>query len=542
MKIVIVDTGISDSYRSNQNRIHRMNTEFGYDTNGHGTLVTNILDERVIGQDIYNFKVSNDTKHITYEDLVDTLKMAYSLNPDIINLSLGISNDDKKLIAQILKKEENKNTLVVAAAENYGAISYPAHYSETLSVIWDPKIRRLNEFYLSDNRNVNIIGCGASFSANGLNGVETISGSSFLAPLLVAHIVNHNLALDSGKGSKENIIRSLKKFENSFFNAAELTNNPAIDTMSMAITFPWNKEIRTLVNNADMLNIEITGVYDAPFSGEVGRSIQDKLYRNQNITGAIQDIYTLDWSNTNFDTIIVGHLEMLSNLYKFNFLSYLQRQAHKYNKNLYCLDSENNQDKIESYHHTNDVASGSLYQVHVPVVAIVGLGSKIGKADLEIRLHKAICQRGYRSKLFMTEPYFELVKYSTGWVNGYNTKSETWETEVLSVNRILHRIDLTNPDLIFVGTQSHVMPLSFSNVGFIPIQTQDVLMAANPDAFILVLNKDIAIKQTQRTINYLESYFNAKVICKYLVNNDKTKSDLDSFSVNQIIDSLIEFF
>lgn len=543
MRIAIIDTGISEEYSSTNNYIHMINPQAGYDAVGHGTEVLNLLDDRVHHQDIYIYKIMSKRGRIRLEDLALALGYMIHLKPDVINLSMGTRNDINGVLKGVVEELEEKGILIVSSAENLGAISYPAYYSSTLSVIWDRRITRVMDFRSGKDNSVDIHGYGGELQAVGSMRLERVGGSSFLAPLLVSEIINKNLFKSTPVGTIKNVKKYFEYKPNRFFQPYLLPVNGNYKNIKKAITFPYNKEIETLVNNADRLDFSIVGFIDCPFSKFVGHPIDDVLYRRQKLEGTIQSINTFDWECAEFDTIIVGHLERVSELYKTNFMKRIIRLAKKYNKQTFFFDSVHNVDF--NFDLSNDISSGAMFTFHSPVVAVVGADSKVGKADLEMRLQAAIESCGYDASLFMTEPYYQLLGNKRGWVNGFSTHISNWETEVLSVNRLMKQLDLENHDIIIVGTQSQVIPTAFSNTFFFPQGTQDVLVATHPDAIILAISATTTDNQVVRMMDYLNGYFSIPVIAIYSLSNKpvyEAKEVLHSSQVPHIAKKVVEFF
>lgn len=191
MKIFVIDTGVSKKLLSSKNKLIRVNPSEGYDEVGHGTLITSIIDDQVQEQDIYVYKIGTRNGKPFYDDVIQALSIANKYKPDIINLSLGILTEPDNRLRKMINRLADQDILIVAAADNGGALCSPARYSNVLSVIWDPNVVRINDFFLSDNKYTDLIGYGGMLQANGLNGIESVSGSSFLVPLLIAKICNN---------------------------------------------------------------------------------------------------------------------------------------------------------------------------------------------------------------------------------------------------------------------------------------------------------------------------------------------------------------
>ena len=65
--------------------------------------------------------------------------------------------------------------------------------------------------------------------------------------------------------------------------------------------------------------------------------------------------------------------------------------------------------------------------------------------------------------------------------------------------------------ILFVGSQSHSVPFNTGNIGLYPPQ-HELLIGTEPDAIILCINPFDDIIYIKRTIAYLESYIQTKVL------------------------------
>lgn len=541
MKILVIDTGLDKNYQSTQNKIIRIQQKDSYDKDGHGTNVLSILDKMVSGTEIYIYKILDFTQKsmtsIHLANIIQCLIDKYS--PDFINLSLGSLNDENNALRKVVEKASELNIVIVAASENAGAISYPAYYSKTISVSWDPRIIRANDLVFNSGGHTNFSGYGGSFQSIGLDGISTsVSGSSFIAPLLTAKIVNYEKYWGNDKGEKYKTIQILKWFEKEnkkktvFFNKnLPISNNSNFENKKV-IFFPLNKEIQTIINNSDMLSCRVIGVYDSKFSPFIGKKLNDFIYRKQNIDVVVRSIDDINWESTDFDKVVLGHLSKISDILKFDFLEYFFVKAKMYNKEIFSLDLVSN--KLKNMPITENVIDrGSLFSFRSPQIAIVGTKSKIGKADLQLRLLNKFIQSGYQTRLFMTEPYFDIFNQN-GWSNGYETNYSNWKSEVWNVNRIMKKIDDTGPELVISSTQSQVLPSTFSNLGTIPQGTQDVLMGVQPDGFILVVSESDTQNDVNRTSEYLRNFYGKPVVALYSVDHCDLETSEVIYHANDI--------
>lgn len=541
MKILVIDTGLDKNYQSTQNKIIRIQKKDSYDKDGHGTNVLSILDKMVSGAEIYIYKILDFTqKSMTSTHLANIIQcLMDTYSPDIINLSLGSLNDENNALRKVVEKANELNIVIVAASENAGAISYPAYYSKTISVSWDPRIIRANDLVFNSGGHTNFSGYGGSFQSIGLDGVSTtVSGSSFIAPLLTAKIVNYEKYWENDEGEKHKTIKILEWFEKEnnkkkvFFNKnLPISNNNNFENKKV-IFFPLNKEIQTIINNSDMLSCRLIGVYDSKFSPFIGKKLNDFTYRKQNIDVVVRSIDDINWESADFDKVVLGHLSKISDILRFDFLEYFFIKAKMYNKEIFSLDLVSS--KLKNMPITENVIDrGSLFSFRSPQIAIVGTKSKIGKADLQLRLLHKFTRIGYQTSLFMTEPYFDIFNQN-GWSNGYETNYSNWKSEVWNVNRIMKEIDDTGPELVISSTQSQVLPSTFSNLGTIPQGTQDVLMGIQPDGFILVVSENDTQNEVNRTSEYLRNFYGKPVLALYSVDNCDLETSEIIYHANDI--------
>ena len=86
---------------------------------------------------------------------------------------------------------------------------------------------------------------------------------------------------------------------------------PQKPVIKKAALFPFFKEMHSLIRFADMLDFEITGVYDSKYSALVG-STTDHIMKDTVASHTIQNIEQIQWHT--FDTLILGHLDEMSKL------------------------------------------------------------------------------------------------------------------------------------------------------------------------------------------------------------------------------------
>lgn len=215
VKIAVIDSGLYNSASDfDFKRINKVKdyTEtaskpntFCHDETGHGSIATGIIASKhnnnlgIAGiapkAEIYIFKCAYIDEELGYEvapvsNIIDAIRIAIdTYDCDIINVSLGITQDYKPLKA-VVDYAEEKGVLFVAAAGNDGSLSsnvyYPASYDSVISV---GSVREDGKHrYSGSQRNnfVNIMAPGEKVLSVTNGGYAKGTGTSFAAPHVAA--------------------------------------------------------------------------------------------------------------------------------------------------------------------------------------------------------------------------------------------------------------------------------------------------------------------------------------------------------------------
>jgi len=182
IKVAIIDSGISphsDINISGGKSFVEYTTSYN-DDNGHGTHVAGIVSAEnnsigVVGiapdSDIYALKAL-DSEGVGYNsDIIKAIDWSIENHMDIINMSLG-GSDESYAFQQAIDKAYNSGILVVAAAGNESApVDYPAKYNNVIAVSATDSSNQLAYF---SNRGPEI-----EVSAPGVNVISTYLGNSY---------------------------------------------------------------------------------------------------------------------------------------------------------------------------------------------------------------------------------------------------------------------------------------------------------------------------------------------------------------------------
>lgn len=523
VKIAIVDNGVWFEHPELIKKDHVIKLEsFVNDEKvqncGHGTAIYHIISSTCPFAEIVNFKITNSDE-IDEELLCTCLEdIAVNYNFDIVNISMGITIcDDLERLRIACERISMNDGIVISAFDNFGAISYPAAFKCVIGVTSSKECRGKEDFVIYNDDVVNV-------GANG--GLQRIawdvppyiiaSGNSFACAHVTAKIAQ--IINDGVKGWNEIFKKLIEISKYSEMVNACVTNSRCKPTIKKGVLFPFNKEMHALVRFEDMLDFEIVGIYDTKYSSHIGSDTRHVLNANV-ITHPIKNIEKIDWDS--FDTMILGHTSELASLLPKLFIDNIIDEALKRNKKIFSFDDLSSKWKTgEIYSPIVDNSQlphfrmGKLFKISKPVLGIFGTSSSQGKYTLQLELRKKLLADGYKLGQIGTEPNADLFNMDCAFPIGYNSLVNIQGHDVVRyLNNIINGLCIDkNVDLVIVGSQSSVIPYDNGNLNLFPIKQYAFLLGTQPDAGILCINPYDDFEYIKRSVDYLESLVNCKII------------------------------
>lgn len=528
--LAIIDSGV-DKYikingvgiEHNENIDEYFVTNEVMDQNGHGTIVTNIIREIIDDENLYIVKLFDQQDEIEGEKLVFALKYLRDfIKPDIIHLSMGISFCDDIITLRDICQDLVKNgTVIVCAFDNNGSLSYPAAFPFVIGVESNASIIKTTEHYFLQDSPINIATIGSAQRLLGKNNrFVDVVGSSFSAPY-ITRIIAKNILLGNLSCNFDDVLKFLKSSAKKIYCPEQQEPIELPFNIERAVFFPYNKEISTLLRNADTLICEPVGVFDVKYLGNIGRDIP-VCDGNHLIINTIESI---PWES-DFDTVVLGHLKELSNISQKNYLKFFIEKCVIYKKNVYAFDDVSKEIKeqmnsaglklytpVISKNNVPLGYEGRLRQIGKPILCIAGTSPKQGKFSLQLQLKK-ILSKTVRVGLISTEPSGYLVGANAVFPMGYDStvKLEKGNEYISTVNYVMGMIEDEDVDLIITGLQSQTIPMKLCNQRDMVIFNHYYLLGANPDAVILMVNVFDDFDYIRRTIQYIENIIICDVI------------------------------
>lgn len=530
MKIVIIDSGVSQKHPLFINdQIHgfgisydKIEEDFS-DCFGHGTAIYSIIRKVSNIAEIINIKLDGIENGLSECLLINALKYIYiNIKPSIINLSMGINTiEDPSKLYNICKQLYNKGTIIVSAFDNSGSFSYPAAFDSVIGVTNGENCTKTSDFEFYDDTILNIGAFSNIQRMAWLNPLYImLSGTSFGCAHVTCQVANY---LNSGIKSFHDILNKFKADSIKIYDIQKEFLQPLMPSFEIknAALFPYNKEMHSLVRFQHLLKFKIADVYDHRLSGHVGLDSNKVLNENSKNSYIIKDIDKIEWNR--FDTLILGHIDKLSSLSNHQEIkSHLINEAISNQKKIYSFDDISsdivNKGKYPVYFPSVNVENvppyrqGKLYRFSKPILGVFGTSSKQGKFTLQLKIREKLTKFNYRIGQIGSEPSSLLFGMDYVFPYGYNNAVHINEMQsVLYLNSLINQLCIKDYDLIIVGSQSGSVSYDFGNLSYINL-SQYFLFGTLPDAIILCVNPYDDLNYIQRTISYIESSIDAKII------------------------------
>lgn len=487
---------------------------------GHGTAIYNIYRTRLPEAHITCYKIQDGYEEADENCLIAALeKILNEQAYDIINVSLGTTSFSGRL-HDICRQISDKGTVIVAAFDNDGAISYPAAYPFVIGVDSSDKCSNRNQIEYVHSDIVNVRANG-NFQRLAWTNPDYIlmGGNSFACAHVGVAIAN---LMQEGVNGYDNILSALKEtaigeiqFENGQNNRIK-----ALFPIRKAALVPFNKEMHSIVRYSDLLGFEIEGIYDYKYSPHIGATPDHLLHTDSlSFNQKIRNIDHIDWNN--FDTLIIGHLEHYGKLTNreaahtelINKALSHQKKVFSFDVNKEFEDNDNVYYPLVAQGHLHNNYFGKLYKLNKPIIGVFGTSSKQGKYTLQLAMRRQFLKMGWKLGQIGTEPTGELFGMDYTFPMGYNSGVKLSGAEsIVYINNILADLCKKDVDLIMVGSQSNTVPYSYANLSYYPLTQMNFLMAVQPDVVVLCVNPFDDDNYIERTKNTIESLSGTRVI------------------------------
>lgn len=539
--VLIIDSGVIDHPKfekvnicttgfRNQNILDDI-----YDNVGHGTAIVDLIAKGIKTDEvqIYVLRLFEDFFECTIENLIECLEYVAENNIyDVINMSFGITLsedfDQIEKLRIICDQIERQETIIVSAYDNDGAISYPAYFDSVIGVDVSDKVNKRTEYEYIRNSCVNVLGYGKNQKVAWNSPQYTIIEGSSFACANVTNVILNMLIQGTQKKSIKLKLEKEATYVNNYEEFVLPPNRPKWLKGSKIITFPFNKEMHSIYAYEDLLDFTIVEAYDIKYKALVGKNTSNIITYKKIPNRIIKSYDDIRWDSKCFDGIIVGHIGELSAICKKNFMEDIIRNCIANQKRIYAFDDISQyglQFRDGNYFEKNTYFPkivygnipkgrlGKLFDIQMPVVAVMGTSSSQGKFTVQLSLRKKLQDIGYRVGQIGTEPSAFCFDMDFSYPYGYkSTVYTSGYHNIMLLNQMVHDIEMKGCDICIVGTQANTALYGYSNLKDIPLFQADFLYGTMPDAFFLVVNVYDEIDYILRTMRSTEELIESKCI------------------------------
>lgn len=527
--VVIIDSGVSCSEEegirlATDDEGNICTNEDFSDELGHGTAVYNIIKKHNPSAKCYIIKIFDDENDAADETLLlHSLQYVYNnINCKLINMSLGIAvSSNQTEIYDICEKLKAKGVILVAAFDNMESVSYPAAFDNVIGVASSPDCRKTTDVQVVLNNTVNVCAKGDLQRVKWLNPPFIFTRGNSYACAHVTGILSTQYCKDINAALcslEKNAISRIDYSDNT-----EAISKPTFPKGHKAIIFPFNKEMHSLLRFPDLSCLDIVDVYDVRQSARVNASTREILYSNSP-EYIVKSIDSINWDS--FDILVLGHTGELSRMLGDDQLvANLIIQANQRNKYIYSYDDISQivnaqnlsadlifypQIKAENVQH---IPFGMLYRPWVPMLGVFGTTSKQGKFTLQLILRDLFMKNGYKVGQIGTEPSAYLFDMDLCFHFGYAANPIINRYDTISfLNSEINNISKKGVDIIISGCQSGTVTYDYGNAKYYTIPQTEFLLGTLPDAVLLCVNSFDEVEYIERTIKYIESCVDCRVI------------------------------
>ena len=299
-----------------------------------------------------------------------------------------------------------------------------------------------------------------------------------------------------------------------------------------ATLYPYTKEMHGFVRYLDRLPFKVVGIADPIGKGLVGKDAGTVIGVHEvhiKIKAKLAD------SMQEADTLVLGYVDELSRISKkdilrtsiqtalnqgknvFSFLSVLPEQygdlhiqAAKQGLKIYYPYL--GQKEMMSFIHRDSTDYGP---VDKPVLCVMGTRSQQGKFTLQLALHKALLDMGYKVGQFGTEHQSELFGMDYAFPMGYGSPMGDLPIQCFPafIDAKMRQICSEKyPDIIIAGSQAGTVPYNVREHALYMLTPMSFLLGIKPDACILAVNDTDTQDYIQDTIDVIRGLVKAPTI------------------------------
>lgn len=517
-------------------RFHRKGQRFRAtrsltDPVGHGTACADLISRLAPDVSITSLAITDETGSFDPDALIEAIDWCTHHQIQVVNISLGTTDASRRsALEQACDRAASAGVLIIAAEQNDGVASYPAHCTATIGVC-SGSLPAGGELIYRPGHPVQCVARGDHQRVRWHGGGDRmVAGSSFAAPRVTAMVAR--MLQESGGAQLSNIHRMLRQSATIVQTAEPQEGGAAVGAAygTRAALYPYTKEMHALIRFRDLLPFQITGVADPPGRRCVGRDAGE-VTQQQRIGLPISA--SLPRALMNADLLVLGYVRKLGTIQRRDVQREAVTQALDVSASVFAFEAIDAQQHADLHRRaasidcslrepglTIEEARTWLQRpvcdapVDRPVLGVFGTSSAQGKFTLQLELRRQMIRQGYRVGQLGTEHHAELFGLDLSFPMGYDSRVELpleYWPEYLDC-RLRDLCASREPDLIIVGSQSGTVPYDVQDPRTLTLASLAFLVGTKPDVCILVVNAHDEDAYIRATIQSLEGLSQTRVI------------------------------
>lgn len=526
VKVAVIDTAVYGHTVLKTTNIHNVWDNNSSNKLWHGTAICGEIYQACSNVEIDVYPIFDEMNIDAYK-IVSILKDILNADKtyDIINMSLGIEDAAIELeLRKVCEDLKEKGSIIVAAFNNNGSMTYPACFESVIGVDISMQIQSKKSYTYIEGGAVNIL--APMMQRNVLyppNKRKMVIGTSFfcahISGIICKYIYEKNC-----KCTEDEIKNFLRQqaAEVKIFKRHHIKECPKI---KKCILFPYTKEIQSILNLQKYTNLKMVGVYDLKYSKYYGQRI------NTLDGGAfdVQSINEINWDS--FDTLVLGHIDNYISLNLKKQIQFLIDKCIHHKKQIYAFDDEVlkiYKDEKEQllklnchiyypFINKNDFPHGQLgkmRKIPIPIISVVGTRSYQGKFTTQIQINHYLKEKGYKVGLITSEPSGGIFNADYIFPYGYHSMVNVPREEyAIYINELAYNSFLQGRDILLFALQTGILPRHYDNMNQCTTMQFSLLFGMSPDIVVLCVSPDDEMDLILRTIASIESFSQAIVQC-----------------------------
>ena len=442
-----------------------------------------------------------------------------NINYSIINMSFGFEDSTYyNKIRDVCNALTLKGSVLVAAHDNWGTMTYPACLESVIGVDVSEKLERTKDFIYIEGSVINVLCSANQLAAYQSNSKPILSHSTSIHAARITGMISQHFSKTGASGLCE-AKRYLKMIADDTIVYSQEKIRVLNQSLGKCVLFPYTKETVTICKLNKYVSGSIYALCDFSLSRRVGEKVE--TYSGEYIF--VSTLKQMEISK--IDAIVIGHTDKYPDSFLIKELKEFIGHFQKLEKHIYLFDDRLIKigliDKnykfltLPSIFDENVPCGnmGKMWNISIPVVSVVGTSPHQGKFSLQVRIKRQMEALGYNVGFIATEPSGYLFDADYVFPYGYGSRvfCNPLKYQIL-LNDMIHELCKTDTEIVICGLQSALLPSNYSNAEQDTFIQHSLMFGYNPDAVLVCISPDDDIELILRTISACKINYESEVI------------------------------